>query len=187
MEEWRPVKGYEDQYIVSNRGRVISKGGFITRPNGLVVRYPTKILKQSLAKTGYYVVGLTKDKKCNIVSVHLLVAEAFIGERKKGMVINHLDGIKTNNNSDNIELTTYSGNILHAYETGLRKKKKSAKPYMVYVAHHILTGLERQFVGREEIAKFLEVSVSHVTNSIRLKKSIKGCIVTKKLLKECSE
>lgn len=42
MEEWRDVVGYEQYFQVSNFGRVYSKR-------------TSKILKQTISKTGYYI------------------------------------------------------------------------------------------------------------------------------------
>lgn len=42
------------------------------------------------------------------------------------LVVNHLDGIPGNDDLDNLEWTTYSGNTQHAYDTGLYKEKVRA-------------------------------------------------------------
>jgi hypothetical protein len=51
----------------------------------------------------------------------------FVGEIKKGYVINHINGIKSDNRLVNLEMVTQSENILHAYETGLIKRKCKKK------------------------------------------------------------
>lgn len=56
--------------------------------------------------------------------VHLWVCETFLNvpEHLKGgrIVGNHENGITSDNNLSNLEWTSYSGNSIHAYRTGLR-------------------------------------------------------------------
>src|SRR5690606_19120684 len=51
--------------------------------------------------------------------VHVLVAEAFIGPKPKGMTVNHIDGDKTNNHATNLEYLSVADNIRHAFAMGL--------------------------------------------------------------------
>lgn len=56
--------------------------------------------------------------------VHRLVAETFLSKEhlkeNEIAIINHIDGNKRNNRVENLEWTNYSGNITHAYASGLR-------------------------------------------------------------------
>jgi hypothetical protein len=57
--------------------------------------------------------------------VHRLLALTFVENPYpdldlKMLEVNHIDGVKTNNALDNLEWVTWSGNILHAYQNGLR-------------------------------------------------------------------
>ncbi len=103
IEEWRNVVGYEDLYAVSNCGRVKrTKQSPGTRPG--------MILSAAKNSDGYLSLGLYKDGVRKSVKVHALVVKAFIGEIAEGMEVNHRDGDKSNNNADNLEITTRSGN-----------------------------------------------------------------------------
>lgn len=51
--------------------------------------------------------------------VHRIVVETFIRELEQGEVVNHLSGIKTQNDLNNLEITDYKGNTQHAWDTGL--------------------------------------------------------------------
>jgi hypothetical protein len=53
------------------------------------------------------------------VHIHHLVAEIFHGERPDKMVINHKDGVKTNNHPENLEYVSIAENIHHAIKHGL--------------------------------------------------------------------
>lgn len=58
--------------------------------------------------------------------LHRMVAEIFQpcpGEFDD-YIVNHLNGVKSDNWADNLEWTTYSGNSIHAYQTGLRNDNK---------------------------------------------------------------
>ena len=130
-EEWRPVAGYEGRYFVSNYGRVKS---FLTMGNCRKVGAEhAHLLKPKKNNCGYLRVALRANGKTTDASVHRLVAAAFIGELTDGMVVNHIDGCKTNNNLSNLEVTTYTGNLEHAIRTGLnRVPTNPLKPIAVY-------------------------------------------------------
>lgn len=118
-EEWRPVAGYEGRYFVSNYGRVKShlRHGYNQTP----CKGYEHLLKLIVLKIGYPSVVLWTHGKPSTKYVHRLVATAFIGEIPQGMVVNHIDGDKTNNHVTNLEIITQSGNREHAVRTGLLK------------------------------------------------------------------
>lgn len=105
-EIWKEINGYNGIYSVSNYGNV--------RNN-----IKNKLSKCTINAGGYSVVTLTKDKKQKVYRVHRLVAEAFIPKIIGKDIINHIDGVKTNNNVNNLEWCTVKENTIHAYNTGL--------------------------------------------------------------------
>ena len=114
-EEWRPVVGYEGLYEVSSLGRVRSLDHCVKTRNqhgGLGRRiYPGKVLTPARGKGNYYIVHLCKDNKATNFSVHRLVALAFIPNPEKKPQIDHIDGDRHNNMSQNLRWCTCKENI----------------------------------------------------------------------------
>ena len=109
-EEWKPVKGYEGLYEVSNLGRVrsISQGKIAKfRPE-----HKGRVLKPYQKKNGYLIVDLYyAPKKKHHCHIHRLVAEAFIQNPKDLPCINHKDEDPTNNVVNNLEWCTTTYNL----------------------------------------------------------------------------
>lgn len=109
MELWKKITRVPGNYEVSSCG---------------YIRNATtgKILKLNDA-SGYLGVTVKYEGKSYRLRVHRCVAEEFVPGKFQGAVVNHKDGIKHNNNIQNLEWTTSSENIQHAYDTGLRDVK----------------------------------------------------------------
>lgn len=87
-----------------------------------------KIRKVQQHPSGYLVIGLRKKgKKFKVYVIHRLMWEAFRGPIPKNMQINHKNGIKTDNNLNNLELVTHAENIRHAARTGLLRPVQGTK------------------------------------------------------------
>lgn len=117
IELWKPIKGWE-QYEVSNMGRVRSKNRFVTQfwhKRFFQRIMGSRILKPRKQNGGYLMVWLSKDGKSKAMTIHRLVATAFLGEGGK-CDVNHKDGNKQNNCVSNLEWTTRSNNIKHCYQ-----------------------------------------------------------------------
>lgn len=109
-EQWRPIDGFDGDYMVSDQGRVMS-----------LKRKSPRIMPQTIQRTGYKAVMLwdstTQSAKCR--KVHRLVIEAFKPNPDNLPTINHIDGDKLNNHIDNLEWASYQDNMQHAVRTGL--------------------------------------------------------------------
>lgn len=72
-----------------------------------------RLLRQSTDKNGYKRVMLYEGGNCKRIMVHRLVCEAFHGLTGGKLEVNHIDGIKDNNNADNLEWCTTKQNQQH--------------------------------------------------------------------------
>ena len=109
MEEiWKDVKNYEGLYQVSNLGNIRS-----IRFNRI------KIMRQNINSRGYCSLEFCVNNERKTLMVHNIVANTFIPNPLNKPVVNHINGIKTDNKIENLEWNTYSENVKHAYRTGL--------------------------------------------------------------------
>lgn len=113
-EVWKDVKGYEGIYKVSNFGRVKSLGNEFSRKE--------RLLKPSLQSKGYLTVVLQKNGIRNMVLVHRLVAEYFVSNPLNKPQVNHINGVKTDNNIENLEWVSHRENLDHAIKNNLTLK-----------------------------------------------------------------
>lgn len=117
QEIWKDVTGYEGIYQVSNYSRV-KKIGYIKTTK------VEHIKKQTVGKTGYYVISIWKKNKSRVVKVHRLIAEAFIENPLNKPFINHIDCNKLNNDISNLEWCTHKENMMHAKNNNLMYSPK---------------------------------------------------------------
>jgi len=117
MEIWKPVKGYESLYEVSNEGRIRSVDAKVWNGHVMHTR-KGRILKQyhNSGNLGYLGCVLSKKGKLKSVRIHVLVAQAFLGDRPKGFQVGHLDGNPFNNHANNLRYMTAKENIRQSYQ-----------------------------------------------------------------------
>lgn len=137
QEIWKDIPGYEGYYQVSNQGVVKALERTYKQFNGLTGNYnyrvyPEKIMFVEEDKDGYLKTRLSKDGKQKKFFVHRLVAMTFIPNQENKPEVNHKDGIKKNNGSENLEWVTTSENQRHAianklYETAKGEKSGTSK------------------------------------------------------------
>ena len=111
IDKFTPIKGY-DNYLINEAGQVYNRkmGRFL-----LGGRNPA----------GYINIRITSNEGIILTwGLHRLLAYVFIpyvGDLND-LVVNHIDGDKTNNCLENLEWTTHKGNLEHAGRMGLSSK-----------------------------------------------------------------
>lgn len=123
MEIWKEIEGFSN-YMISSEGRVKSAFGTIR--------------KFTTTKKGYLKIGLIGDDKVRKkLSVHRLVAQAFILNTDSKPQVNHIDCNKSNNNVSNLEWCTNSENQKHAFKHGLQNNKGVNNPRAIFTMDDI--------------------------------------------------
>ncbi|MCM1043563.1 MAG: NUMOD4 motif-containing HNH endonuclease [Corallococcus sp.] len=108
-ERWKSVAEHTD-YEVSNMGKVVNKR-------------TEKLLTPFDDGKGYLRVKVDGKN----LRLHILVAVAFIPNPEGKKVVNHIHGKKHDCRASQLEWATYSENLLHAWKTGLRGKRRKSK------------------------------------------------------------
>jgi hypothetical protein len=105
MEKWKVIEDFK-KYEVSNLGNIRNIKS-------------KKILKPKL-QNGYLCISLSDgNNKIRRRSIHRLVGFAFTDNTHNKPIINHINGNKIDNNSDNLEWVTQKENIEHALENNM--------------------------------------------------------------------
>ncbi|ENM2832896.1 NUMOD4 motif-containing HNH endonuclease [Vibrio cholerae] len=119
-EVWKEVYhlGKHTNYSVSNHGRVKN-------------RIRDRIMKTPLKNSGYEQVGIMVDGKKYVITVHRLVANAFIPNPDNLETVDHIDGNKTNNHVSNLQWMTRADNLVkeHAKEHTLHYNGETMTVY----------------------------------------------------------
>lgn len=127
-----------------------------------------KIITVSPNKNGYPYL-LYREKA---MMFHRLLGEVFLTEPtdvpKDRLIINHKNGVKSDFRLENLEWTTYRGNLLHAYKTGLNPKAKTI------LAKDVETSEVIKFYSLNECAAYFNVNPSYIYSY--LKPEVKGVV-----------
>lgn len=166
LVKWKPVVGYENKYMVSDRGDIFSIGR-------------KKILNPKVNWDNYLRIQLWRKNKNKYVSIHRIVCESFLGVMDENMVVNHKNGIKNDNRLDNLEWVTQKENIIHSWNNGLSKHKlnninpKSVKQYTLD-GEYIAT-----FASQKQVERDLGISHVSISSACRGKTKTAGGYVWK--------
>ena len=114
-EQWRDWP-QDPRIKVSNKGNVVSCRRGAWRP-----------YKISHTPNGYQRVAASRSTQ----RVHRMVADTWIPNPNNYEEVNHINGDKDDNRVENLEWTSHSQNMRHAYRTGLNKGRRKETPVRV--------------------------------------------------------
>lgn len=133
MEQWREIKGYEGRYEVSDHGNVRSLLFYSTAREEYMTRKAPRLLSQNTTHDGYKRVSLSKYREMKSITVHRLVAMAFLPNPNNYPAVNHKDEDATNNHVSNLEWCTNKynsnyGTLPKRISERMRKNHYLARP-----------------------------------------------------------
>lgn len=163
MEEiWKDVIGYEGLYQISSIGNIKGLERLVKGLRNTDVLLSEKSKATRIHKKGYVYTDLCKNGEVKTKSIHRLVATAFIPNPENKRCVNHKDGNKQNNASDNLEWNTHKENRNHATETGLWKPRFIVVHQFDLDNNHI-----REWSSAEEVEQILGIYSANIAKSCK--------------------
>jgi hypothetical protein len=151
IELYKVIPDTEGMYSVSTFGNVRNNTtGYVLNP--------------FMTDRGYLQVSIQFSSRVSRISVnvHKLVARAFHENPESLPVVNHKDGVKTNNAARNLEWTTYAANNEHAVKMGLIASGEDS--YLAKLTEpQVLEIIEKLKGGARNIDLAREFNVAHNT------------------------
>lgn len=159
-ENYKPIKGYEDLYEVSDKGNVRTSLGKTTYSDLHGKRvWKQRILKPRPISSGHLTVQLYKNKRGKDFLIHRLVAMAFIENPNNLPCINHKDSNPKNNNVENLEWCTYAYNNEYSFQ----HKEKKNNIFVTLI--HKETRKEIEFNSMAKASRFLSRNSGWISNA----------------------
>lgn len=149
----KDIPGYEGLYAATKDGKIWS--------------YSAKRYLRGGLSGGYRTVTIHNKTR----GVARLVAFTFLFRAEGLNVVNHINGIKTDNRVENLEWCTFQRNNQHAYDAGLHKKYKGSKHSQAKLTEENVLDIRRYvkegILSRKEIAARFKIVTSHIAHIIK--------------------
>ncbi len=133
-EEWRDVVGYEDDYMVSNLGRIaMVRTFYVYSRNGrsFTKRCVPHICSTSIApSTPYRRMTFVKNGEKETQLLHRIIAMAFLPNPDGLPCVDHIDDNPSNSIASNLQWCTYkTNNSKEHHRTATSESKKGVPAY----------------------------------------------------------
>jgi hypothetical protein len=123
-EVWKPIENYEQFYEISSYGRVKCLPRVCGGEHNRFIS-KAKIMKMKPNTNGYLQANLKKDGTVKRISVHRLVAMAFIPQEEGKDCVDHINAVKLDNRVENLRWCTHHEN--DTFPIALENKRRAAK------------------------------------------------------------
>ena len=87
-------------------------------------KHDKHVYSQNTSPNGYRFIRIKRSGKIILISVHRAIAETFLPNPEMKPEVNHIDGVRSNNQLDNLEWCTSSENSIHSYKHLNRSRPK---------------------------------------------------------------
>lgn len=126
--------------------------GYMINKNGIIVNIITMNILKGSQRNGY--LRILDNQTGKYLSIHRLVWEAFNGPIPEDMVIDHIDGNRSNNALSNLRLVSQSDNMYNAQKLGHSGQVKISQydAQGNYIATYNSIHLAAQAINGNEIA-----------------------------------
>lgn len=151
---YKSIKGYEGIYEVNELGKVRSVDRIVKLQNGGTRKRKGKELKPSMNEHGYAMVGLHKNGILKMMTVHRLVAEAFLPNPDNLPEVHHLNHDKKDNRARNMQWVSKA----EQRDEHWTKAQSKAKGTRLRVVGN---GIDKIFISAQEVERELGVSNSN--------------------------
>ena len=158
QEIWKDIKGYEGHYQVSSLGRVKSVKHFSS-----LNKNRNKILSMHINRDNYVHVVLDKFNKSKRYPVHRIVATAFINQVNGKDIVNHKNGVITDNRVENLEWCNKKENMVHAMEVLGIKRDGDNNPNSKYTDEQIQELWELHRLGMSKYKAIKKLGIKQTT------------------------
>lgn len=158
-ESWKPIPGWEENYLISNFGNVKARKNSSSR----------FVLRKLNKNYGYFCLSLwdRKTKKGTNHAVHRLVALTFLGPKKDGQEVCHIDGNRENNHVLNLKYGTRTENNRDKIKHGTSGRAElNAQAKLSNKQVMVIKTLAEIGYRNTKIAKFFGVGTSLVSKII---------------------
>lgn len=124
-EIWKPIKGYEGYYEISSYGRLRSCDRIIVQGKNFLHLKGRFMCPSICRSTGYYITTLSRNGIKKRKLLHRLIAKAFIPNPDNKPMIDHINGVRTDNGIENLRWCTNRENLTFPIASENRIKCKA--------------------------------------------------------------